>query len=111
MRVLIAVDLNDDDLSQAYGADVRTTDAVAGAGWDDLCASLDARMDEAGYFGRHNMPVRGRLLAAADFSGAEALPALLDAAEVGADGIAEDVAGHVQGSLVTFRQHLEAQTS
>lgn len=54
MRVLIALDLNDDDLTEAYGSDVVQNDMVE---------SLAARLgDEAGYFGPSNVPVRGRLV-------------------------------------------------
>lgn len=113
MRILLAIDLNDDDLTAAYGSDPRTTAVLAGEGWDDLVSSLDARLTEA-YFGPNDTPVRGRVMAAADFSD-EALPALLDAAEVGAEGVGEvydeAVADHVWGSLATFREHLAARTS
>lgn len=108
MRVLIALDLDDGDLTEALGSDPNTTAALAGSGWDDLCNSLDARVSEF-YIGPHHAAVRGRVVAAADFSGPDALPALLDAAEVGVEGVEpEDVAVHVAGSLVTFRQHFDA---
>jgi hypothetical protein len=124
MRLLIALDLNDDDLADAYISEERrgrvlrvpgnpktaeeASIALAGSNWDDLCASLDARFDEF-YCGPHNETVRGRLLAAADFSG-DAMHELLSAADIGADGIEpEDARAHVIGSLTTFRQHFEAQ--
>lgn len=106
MRYLVAIDLDDAQLTDAYGGDPNTTDVLAGSGFDDLVASLDARADEF-YCGPHDIPVRGTVVAVADFSG-KALGALLDAADVGAEGIEpEDVRHHVEGSLITFRQMFE----
>lgn len=110
MRVLVAIDLNDADLAEAYGDDPVTTPVLDGSGWDELCASLDARAAEF-YCGRNNHPVRGHVIAVGNLSGDGAVEALLDAAEVGAQGIEpDDLRYHVEGSLVTFRQHFEAQT-
>jgi hypothetical protein len=58
MRILITVDLDDADLAAAY--DGSTPD------WPDMEASVAARLDEAGYFGPTNLPVRGSLVAMTD---------------------------------------------
>lgn len=84
MRVLIALDLNDEDLAEAY--DGAPVDA------DDLRLGLRARLGydgtgEAIYCGRGDMPIRGQMLSAQDVTGA--LDMVLSAAEVGAEGMAE----------------------
>lgn len=102
MRVLVAIELDDDDVTAAYGN-------APWLDWDDMCASLDARFSEF-FMGSRSTPVRGHLLAACDVSGPDALRDLLDAAEVGAEGIEPPFSRyHVEGSLATFRQHAEAQ--
>jgi hypothetical protein len=102
MRILVAIDLNDDDLTAAYDADPRQTFIDH----DDLLASLDARFDEF-YCGRANSPVRGALVAACDVT--DVLPEFIAATEVGAEGIDDaDKRDHIFGSLTTFEQHLNA---
>lgn len=97
MRVLIALDLNDDDLREAYG------DGPVDHHFDDVVASLDARLrDEAGYFGSGDYPVRGPLVSACVID--HALPHLLDCAEVGAEGSDHDDAQMVIGAVQTMRQ-------
>lgn len=109
MRILLALDLNDADVAEAYPSDPNRTGWASE--WDDLAASVAARLGydgtgEAIYAGPHDTPVRGRMVAMCDVTGV--LPELLDAAEVGADGITpEDARYAVEGSLVTFRQHLD----
>lgn len=108
MRILIAIDLNDDDLTDAYNFEQTPPSANPwGHEWDDLLASIDARLDEAGYMGRENVPVRGRLVAAAPID--HGLPHLLDCAEVGVEGSDHPDAGLVRGIIATLREH-EAAT-
>lgn len=105
MRVLVAIDLSDDNLTEAYGMDPRT--ATMGHEWDDLFVSLGARFSEF-YCGAHDTPVQGRIVTMGDFTGDDALRDLLDAAEVGTEGIDDEYRrGHVTGSLVTMRQFLD----
>lgn len=84
MRVLVAIDLNDADLDEAYGASRTLTPDV----WSDVRASLDARLTEAGYFGDMSYPVRGAVTTAAVVE--DLLPILLDCAEVGVEGYPDD---------------------
>jgi len=74
-RILIAVDIEDAAMIDAYGS----TDYDA----DDLVASFDARLSEV-YCGQHDVPVRAAVVALGDFS-AGALWSLIQAAEVGCD--------------------------
>lgn len=101
MRILTVIDLNDDDLTKAYGADPRVTSIDD----DDLLRSLDARAQEF-YCGKHDDPVRGRVVAVGDIT--DVLPELLDAIEVGADGVSDTAPdykrGHILGSLISMRQ-------
>jgi hypothetical protein len=80
MRILIALDLNDDDLTEAYEGQPIS--------WRDMRASLDARLEEAGYFGSINHPVRGTVLGLADVSAS--LEHFLSATQVGLEGILDD---------------------
>lgn len=102
MRVLIAVDLNDADLTEAFGYNLMETNL--GREWDDIVDSIAARLDEAGYMGPDGMPVRGTLVAACEVT--DVLGDILDAAEVGADGLEDDTRSHVIGSLRTMQQGL-----
>ena len=102
--VLIALKVNDDDIVTAYNEPY--VGANNPANWDDLILSLEARLEEF-FCGKDNYAVRGDLIAVADFTGV--LDDLLNAAEVGVDGIDDaDDRGHVQGSLIEFR--LQAET-
>lgn len=106
MRVIIALELSDEDLTEAYG----TADLTDPTDQDDLLRSLAARLEEAGYFGPVNMPVRGEVLAVGDVSGEHALGDLLDSAEIGADGLAlqrgVDRRRHILGTLADIRSQL-----
>lgn len=94
MRVLIALDLRDDDLSTAYDGEP--------ADWQDVEASVAARLTEAGYFGVHGEPVRGSLLAVVDVT--DSLPGLLASAEVGAEGHPDAATGsQVLEAVATLR--------
>lgn len=104
MRVLIALHLDDHDLREAYG----TADLADPAAQDDLVLSLAARLEEAGYFGTLSHPVRGRVLGVGDVSGDHALTDLLDAVEVGADGLPADRAGHLLGTTADLRQQIDS---
>lgn len=108
MRLLIAIDLNDDDLTEAYG--ISPADGLGmGHEWGDMLASLAVRLEEAGYFGRDNHPVRGHLMSACDVSGEHALGDLLKAASEGAWTIDTDERrNHIYGSLITFREMSDA---
>ena len=97
-RILIAVDIEDAAMIDAYGS----TDYDA----DDLVASFDARLSEV-YCGRDDVPVRAAVVALGDFS-AGALWSLIQAAEVGADGLDEEQQHIVNGSLATMSQMLYA---
>lgn len=102
MRVLIALDLDDSDLAEAYG----TADLTDPAAQDDLVVSLSARLEEAGYFGTLSHPVRGRVLAVGDITGEHALTDLLDSAEIGADGLPSPRAGHIVGTIMDLRSQI-----
>lgn len=95
---LIALELNDEDLTKAY------PDGIDGSGFEDLHASLDARAQEF-FCGTHNDPVRGKVTAVADVSDG-ILKHLLDSVEVGVDGLDVLESASVLGSLQTFRQTL-----
>jgi hypothetical protein len=101
MRVLIALDLADLDLAEAYG----TADLTNPDDQDDLVRSLAARLEEAGYFGTLSTPVTGRVLGVGDVSG-DALTDLLDAAEIGAEGLPVGRAGHLVGTILDLRQQI-----
>jgi hypothetical protein len=108
MRVLVAIDLNDEDLREAYGyaEDGDYLGLTDPSQWDDLFNSLDARASEF-FCGKGDAPVRGRVATFGDFT--DVLPMLLDAAEVGAEGIETDGdRDHVTGSIQTMRQYLDA---
>jgi hypothetical protein len=102
MRVLIALDLSDTDLAEAYG----TADLTDPAAQDDLILSLAARLEEAGYFGTLSTPVAGRVLAVGDITGDGTIEGLLDAAEVGADGLDQSTGGHILGTIADLRQQI-----
>lgn len=98
MQILLAIDMDDAAVAEAYGDEIGTPYAD-----DDLVASYVARLDEV-YLGRDNWPVKGRVLALGDFT--SVLDGALDAMEVGADGLDDSDAGHVLGSIATMRQML-----
>lgn len=105
MRVLVAVDLDDNDLTDAYGYDLR--DRNLGHEWDDIHASIAARLGEAGHFGPTNTPVRGRVVAVGDVT--NCLEEFLASAEIGAEGHDDQpIAGHILGTIATMRQSLDA---
>jgi hypothetical protein len=101
MRVLIALDLSDTDLVEAYG----TADLTDPAAQDDLILSLAARLEEAGYFGTLSTPVAGRVVAVGDVT--NVLEEFLDATEVGAEGRDDQpIYGHVLGTVADIRQQI-----
>lgn len=100
MRVLIALDIPEDDLTRAYG-DPRTD---GGAQWDDLYDSLSAVLCEF-YPGDEGNISAGWMIGLGDFTGC--LEDFLSAAEVGAEGLSEDKRSHILGSIQIMRQTLE----
>lgn len=101
MQYLIAIEIPDVALHEAYGPDLATPYFD-----DDLVASLHARLDEV-YAGPDNHPVKATVLAVGDFTGV--VPLALDAMEVGIEGYegGEHDVSHVYGSLLTMRQMLD----
>lgn len=99
MRVLAVIEINDDDVVDAYGFTEKPAAANPwGREFDDLCASLDARFTNF-YLGANDDEVRGKLVACAVVDGI--LPDILAAAEVGADGAGDP--DSVLGTLATLR--------
>ena len=103
MRVLIVVDLDNDDLAEAYGFDGPPGEQPWGTEFDDLEQSLAARLDEACYAGRRDVPVKGHLEAAAIID--DGLKHLLDCAEVGVEGADHPDDGLVSGTIAHLRQY------
>lgn len=104
MRVLVAIDLNDDDLTAAYGVSLLETSID----WDDLAASVVARADEF-YCGPRDNPVRGRVVSIGDVTG-HAFGDMLDCAEIGVEGLISndaDRGAHVLGTLIEMEQMFE----
>lgn len=106
MRMLLVLDLEDSDLFGPEGAfgPGDAADYVT----DDVRLSLRARLSEAGYFGRHDTPVRGTLIAAEEVEG-ETLDLILSAADVGLEGLDDTVGDHPDHVVnpETFRPALD----
>lgn len=97
-RILIALDLDDADLTAAYGDDLDV---------DDLYRSLEARLEEV-YLGTNPpVPAYGRLVTVGDVT--DVLPEFLDAAERGArtTAVTMAVGGHITGTVATMREFLD----